>query len=552
MAKGRYEVEGVISLKDEAAKTIQKTEKGFKRLTNTIRNSTALQIAAIAGVAVAIRGLTRFIGESIEKSKEHEDALKRLETASAKYGEAAERTMNKVVDFSIALQKVSTVGDEVAISIGAFLLQMGVAPKQIEEAVQGSADLAASLGIDLLSAARNVGKTVGGFAGELGEVIPELKNLSAEALQAGEGIAFLAEKFKGAAAAEAETFAGKLKQLSNAWGDLQEGVGNAITQNEGAIGSLDSLTKSVEDATPGIAELTGGVIELAEGLVNLLKAGGDAVRGVRLFAEGTIGLDGAVKGAEISASAMKRTATSLGITVTELASRIEKAKIRNYQFQTAVDDASGSMKDATVETERLAAAQKLLDAEAAKAATAMEKLGLALGIVTAAELEAEILAIEKSMKLARDSTKGFSNELNDLEEEGSRQIESLELRIEGLARGTGDMGKEAANASLGFKTEAEALALAAEASEKLTGATIRSTSALSAAAIQAGQTAGAYGQLSALAETLALAQARNDLANIQASRGVLSSRTDASSYALSPFGTGGSYRLDADGTMRPA
>ena len=71
-----------------------------------------------------------------------------------------------------------------------------------------------ALAIDLQSAARNVGRTVGGFAGELGEVIPELKDLTTEALQAGEGIDLLAEKFSGRAAADAKTFSGRIAQLS--------------------------------------------------------------------------------------------------------------------------------------------------------------------------------------------------------------------------------------------------------------------------------------------------------------------------------------------------
>ena len=42
-----------------------------------------------------------------------------------------------------------------------------------------------------------VAKTLGGFSGELGESIPQLKELGAAALQAGEGITFIAERFKG-------------------------------------------------------------------------------------------------------------------------------------------------------------------------------------------------------------------------------------------------------------------------------------------------------------------------------------------------------------------
>jgi hypothetical protein len=211
----------------------------------------------------------------------------------------------------------------------------------------------------------------------------------------------------------------------------------------------------------------------------------------------------------------------------------------------------------------------------------MEKLGTALGIVTAAKLEAEAVAIEMALLAARDATKGFSQELVDMEAEGGRQMESLRLRAEGLASGLGDIGKEAANAALGFDdlgesavTAGKAIDAAGEAldstgdaaeetGENFDGLTrsVRDTnSALSDQASQASITRGELVQLTAVAETLALAEARTALAATQAQRGSIAARnarngrgTDTqSSYALSQFGTGGRATLDDDGNLRPA
>ena len=49
-----------------------------------------------------------------------------------------------------------------------YLAKLGVPADKLPFATQATLDLAAALNISLESAARNVSKTVGGFAGELG------------------------------------------------------------------------------------------------------------------------------------------------------------------------------------------------------------------------------------------------------------------------------------------------------------------------------------------------------------------------------------------------
>jgi ABC-type transporter Mla subunit MlaD len=258
------------------------------------------------------------------------------------------------------------------------------------------------------------------------------------------------------------------------------------------------------------------------------------------------------------------------------------------------------MVTATDAAEHLANEQLRLKTAATESATAMEKLGTALGIVTAAHLEAEIVAIEKALAAARDTAGSFSQELLDMESEGGRQIESLALRAEGLRDGLGDIGEEAANAALGFDDLGESAARAGRAlddtgdaiagfgnksddtgdqvddlGEAIDGAsesadTLRvgmqsATQGMQLAGAQAITTAGQFdemrkaaGNAAAVAAALAgggtLSQggSRVRLQGGGSRLTNISGQTTRSSYALSQFGTGGRSTLDDDGNLRPA
>ena len=86
-------------------------------------------------------------------------------------------------------------------------------------------DLASATGMSLESAVRNTAKTFSGLAGELGEMVPQLRELTAAEMKAGKAVEVMAGLFGGAASAETETMTGSLQQMKNAAGDTAEAVG---------------------------------------------------------------------------------------------------------------------------------------------------------------------------------------------------------------------------------------------------------------------------------------------------------------------------------------
>ena len=199
----------------------------------------SVAIAAAGAIAAALAGR-----EIIAASARQQDAVNNLNASLSRIGEFSQQTSQDLQEFASALQQTTKFGDEATLEQLAFAQSLGATADQSKDIVAAAADLSAALNIDFNSAVRNVGRTLGGFAGELGEVIPELRNLSREQLQAGAAVDLLASKFAGAAAAQVNTFEGRLTQLGNAFGDFQESVGNIITQSPaltaviGAIGDL--------------------------------------------------------------------------------------------------------------------------------------------------------------------------------------------------------------------------------------------------------------------------------------------------------------------------
>ncbi len=107
----------------------------------------------------------------------------------------------------------------------AQLASQGRTESEIMNIMSASLDVASSGAMSLESAVRNLGKTFGGYAGELGETVPAIKNLTQEQLKNGDAVKIIADQYKGMAEETAKA-TGTSEQLANAWGDLKEEMGS--------------------------------------------------------------------------------------------------------------------------------------------------------------------------------------------------------------------------------------------------------------------------------------------------------------------------------------
>lgn len=234
-----------IEAEDRASDDLRRVESNVGKTESSLSR---FKIAAAATVAAVTALVAAFVKLS-KATFEQEKSIRTLEVALKPLGSAARGVRDDLLSQADSLATLTGRSDTAIVSVQALLAQMGVGAERLAQATQASVNLSAALGIDLQSAARNVGRTVGGFAGELGELIPELKDLDASALRAGEGIELLAEKFEGTAAA-ARTGAESLQELGNATQDFGRNLVSAVANSENFQTVIDFLAEAIRSITP--------------------------------------------------------------------------------------------------------------------------------------------------------------------------------------------------------------------------------------------------------------------------------------------------------------
>jgi hypothetical protein len=179
---------------------------------------------AAAGVAAAVKLATKVVGDLTDAYRTQYKAETQLEAAAKNNPYLDEAAVSRLKSYAGQLQAVAAIGDEQLLPYMASLATAGRTEVQIQEIMQVALDASASGAMSLDSAVRNLNKTYGGLAGELGETVPELRGLTAEQMKNGAAVKLLGERYKGMAA-EVATNVGSGDKLKNAFGDLKEVLG---------------------------------------------------------------------------------------------------------------------------------------------------------------------------------------------------------------------------------------------------------------------------------------------------------------------------------------
>lgn len=267
---------GFANIKKEAKDTGTSLAAGLGK--NILKLGTIASAAALAlGGIITAKG--------IAAAREQEEAVNSLAASLGKLGQASRLT--ELEEFASGLQRITKFGDEAIISQLAFAQAMGANVDQSKQIVEAATDMSAALNIDLNSAVRNISKTLGGYAGELGEVIPELKNLTTEQLRSGDGVDLLAKRFRGFAGAEIKTFGGAMTQLSNSFGDFLEGIGNFLVKSPAFVTVINETSKLFGDLSRSLKE-AGGTDIVKDFIINfsvVAQAGAESARRIGLSFE---------------------------------------------------------------------------------------------------------------------------------------------------------------------------------------------------------------------------------------------------------------------------
>ena len=221
-------------------------DKGIKKAKGSVSSleshtkKTMQRIGKFIAAAFAFRQITGFTRSILEAFGIQQKAVEKLRAVLASNGEAADALVVQYQKLASELQLISDHGDEAILSIMALGRSMGLSGKNLEEATSAAVGLSQAFGITLESAMRNIAKLQGNLAGELGELIPELKD--AETAQEKLNIVFAIGRQRLEESAKLnDTYARKVTLLSNKWGDVKEKLGEALVTFVESTGILDKV-----------------------------------------------------------------------------------------------------------------------------------------------------------------------------------------------------------------------------------------------------------------------------------------------------------------------
>lgn len=203
-------------------------------------------LAAFAGAAqlagAAVRELSDQTMLAVEAAEVQAKAERDVAVALRLSGQEVEANLAMLKEQASAMQTVAAVGDEEVLRLQALALNYGATAEMAAMAATAAVDFAAATGKTVDEAILQISKTLGGYGGELQEVIPAVKTFTVEQLRNGAAIEHVAERYRGAASAQL-TFGERLEQTSNLLGDIRERLGESITESTELTAVIEEMNK---------------------------------------------------------------------------------------------------------------------------------------------------------------------------------------------------------------------------------------------------------------------------------------------------------------------
>lgn len=265
-------------IEDQLSTVIDQNERKAKQLGNTLQTAVGTFAGNVAFKAFdrLSSSITSFASDSIKAFSEQEDALNRLSQALRASGEFSEQAVSSFEAYASQIQETTKFGDDLVLSQLAVAKSLGATNEQAKNLVTAAANLSATFGGSLEENVIKLGKTLSGELGRFGQLIPELKALTAEQLRSGDAFEVVNSKFSGAATAELNTYSGSVAAAANAFNDLQEEIGAAIvlsldlqSKNSTLKTIYENITNSIKSYREEQERANGTFVETQESIDKL-------------------------------------------------------------------------------------------------------------------------------------------------------------------------------------------------------------------------------------------------------------------------------------------
>lgn len=206
--------------------------------------------------------------DAVAAAAAQEDAYNKLGQSLRAAGDSSKDSLESMISFAEGMESISKQSAEAVAAQLAYSKSLGLTNTQSKQLVQAAAELSATFGGSLEQNVSLLGKTFDGTAGRLGKLIPALQELTSEQLATGEAAKLINEKFGGNAAAELDSYTGRLHVMASAFDSLKKQIGGMIVgssdlgEGQGVLTEIvTALTQAISDWRVESARANGTITE---------------------------------------------------------------------------------------------------------------------------------------------------------------------------------------------------------------------------------------------------------------------------------------------------
>lgn len=233
----------------ESVKVLKNSESQIQSFGQAFSKIKVPVVAAIGAIIGAYQTMSAAIDQAVEDAK----LTRQIEASLRATDEASSEAVKGILEFADAVKSATGVSDDLVKQTFITAKSFGITADEAKKLTQAAIDLAAATGIDTETAVRQLGGTLDGSIGKIGNLGAEFRNLTTAQLKAGDAIDLVTSKFGGTASKELDTYQGSTNSLKNAWDDLLKSFGRIVIESAiaksailGLANVLDSFTKSLE------------------------------------------------------------------------------------------------------------------------------------------------------------------------------------------------------------------------------------------------------------------------------------------------------------------
>ncbi|MEA3431317.1 MAG: hypothetical protein U9R01_01375 [candidate division WOR-3 bacterium] len=232
-------------------------KKGFEKGLDSAEKKTksfGKQMAKLGGMlaaAFSVKKLLQWGEQLVTLFDKQIQAEKKLGAAIRANGGDVETILADYKQWASELQNISTVGDETTLKMLQVAQSMGVTGDNAKTAVKEAIALGKAMGMSEESAIRYTAALQDGNSTMLARYLPSLRSIDDEAGRTAKAHELLGNMFS-QVTTEAQQGLGPAKQLSNAYGDMQEELGELIVNTDVYRDSIKIATARVKDATDAL------------------------------------------------------------------------------------------------------------------------------------------------------------------------------------------------------------------------------------------------------------------------------------------------------------